>query len=321
MARILITRRYPENGLAMLRAAGHLLTEWKESDPMSRSKLVEMVQGHQGMMCTGTERIDAAFLDQAPDLRVIAQFAVGYDNIDIDAVYQRGVAVSNTPNAMNAATADIAFGLMIAAARRMFHWSRWISTGAWGAFEPQAQLGLELHGKTLGIVGMGRIGMEMARRCRGAYDMRILYHNRSQHLDSEQKLNAKWVSFEELLRESDIVSAHCPLTENTRHLFDQKAFASMKDSAIFINTARGAVHHEQDLIEALERNAIWAAGLDVTDPEPMSPDNPLLTMPNACVVPHLGSATFTAREAMSKMAAENLLAFFEGKTPPNQIPA
>ncbi len=211
---------------------------------------------------------------------------------------------------MSEATADIAFGLMIAVARKMFFNHRAITTGDWGFFNPTGHLGCELKNKTLGILGLGRIGTKMALRCKGAYDMHVIYHNRHPVPKTAKKLDAAFVSFDDLLAQSDVLSVHCALTPQTKQLFNRQAFKKMKSSAIFINTSRGQVHHEKDLAEALMTNEILGAGLDVTDPEPMDKNDPLLYMENACILPHIGSATHEARNMMSQMAAANIVEFY-----------
>ena len=223
------------------------------------------------------------------------------------------------PGAMSDATADIAFGLMISVSRKFFYMHKKIGKGEWGFFRPKANLGMELKNKTLGILGLGRIGIEMAKRCKGAYNMNILYTNRKPNEEAEKLLNAKRVSFDELLQQSDVLSAHCALTDETKGIFNKNAFAKMKPSGIFINTARGPVHNEEDLIEALRSETIWGAGLDVTNPEPMNADNPLLEMENVSVLPHIGSATIEARNEMSRLAAINIIEFYKGNKIPNII--
>jgi glyoxylate reductase len=193
----------------------------------------------------------------------------------------------------------------------MFFNHKMILRGQWKQFEPLKHLGMELTGKTLGIFGLGRIGRVMAKRCLGAFDMEIVYHNRSRNMEAEKELGARYVSFDQLLKESDVLSVHCVLSEETRSIFNQQAFAKMKSEAIFINTSRGGVHHEPDLIEALKQGVIWGAGLDVTNPEPMLPDNPLLEMPNVAVLPHIGSATIEARTGMARLAAENIITYYQ----------
>jgi glyoxylate reductase len=195
----------------------------------------------------------------------------------------------------------------------MFFMHKSIIKGDWGYFKPNAHLGIELKDKTLGIYGMGRIGMEMAKRCQGAYDMDIIYHNRTRNLEAEKLFNARYVSFETLLGQSDVISVHAALSADTKNVFNAAAFSKMKPSAIFINTARGLVHNEVDLIAALQNGIIWGAGLDVTNPEPMLKDNPLLRMENVCVLPHIGSATIEARTEMARMAATSIIEYYKDK--------
>lgn len=316
MKKILVTRRYPPSGIQMLQQENFDLTQWDRDRPMTPDELAEQAVKHDALLCTLTDRIDEALLNQCRHLDIISQFAVGYDNIDIDTATRLGIPVGYTPDAMSEATADVAFGLMIAVARKMFFNHRQITTGDWGYFNPTGHLGCELKNKTLGILGLGRIGTKMAQRCKGAYDMDIIYHNRTPLPEDVNSLDAVYVTFAELLSKSDVVSVHCALTDHTRHMFNQDAFKKMKPTAIFINTARGPVHHEQDLTLALEHKQILGAGLDVTDPEPMAMDNPLLFMENACVLPHIGSATEEARGLMSRMAAANIIEFYRtGKAP------
>jgi glyoxylate reductase len=213
---------------------------------------------------------------------------------------------------MTDATADIAFALMLAVSRKLFYMHKQIARGNWTHFRPRANLGIELKGKTAGILGMGRIGTEFARRCKGAYGMKVIYFNRTRNKTAESDLGAKLVSFDELLAQSDVLSVHAALTEETRELMNASAFKKMKPSAIFLNTARGGIHDEASLIAALQNNTIWGAGLDVTNPEPMLPDNPMLQMENVAVLPHIGSATVEARNEMSRLAALNIIQFKKG---------
>lgn len=317
--KILITRKYPAAGMNLLKKERFCLTFWEEDRPMTPEELTARAKNHNALLCTLTERIDQRFLDQCPHLEIISQFAVGYDNIDIPEATRKGIPVGYTPDAMSEATADIAFGLMIAAARKFFFLHKTILTGQWGYFNPTGHLGVELKGKTLGIFGLGRIGVKMAERCRAAYDMPVIYHNRTRNPAAEKQLHAEWVSFDRLLEQSDILSVHCALTPETRHIFDARAFRKMKPSAVFINTARGPIHHEPDLIDALTQKQIWGAGLDVTDPEPMAPDNPLLSMENVCVLPHAGSGTLEARERMSVLAARNIIDFYKTGNVPHIV--
>lgn len=317
--KVLVSRRFPEVGIDLLEKSGFKLTCWSKDRPMTAEELAQNVKGHDALLCTLSDRIDEKLLKDNPGLEVISQFAVGYDNIDIDAATRLGIPVGFTPDVMSEATADIAFGLMIATARKMFFLHKTILEGKWGYFKPKGNLGMELRGKTLGIFGLGRIGMKMAQRCRGAYGMEIIYHNRSRNQEAEKGLDARWVSFDDLLEHSDVLSVHSLLSPATRGIFNWDAFKKMKSTALFINTARGPVHNEPDLIEALISKEIWGAGLDVTDPEPMVKDNPLLSMENVSVLPHVGSGTLEARENMSRLAAENIIEFYGTGRPPFMV--
>ncbi len=308
--RVLISRDFPVSGISMLRDAGFSVTEWPHDRPMLPKELTEGCQGHQALFCASSDRLDRDFLEACSHLDIISQFSAGYDNIDLDTATNLGIAFANAPGAMKNATADVAFGLMIMVSRKMIFSHKRIERGDWKFFRPQAHLGMELNGKTLGIFGMGQIGLEMAKKSKGAFDMDIIYYSRSQNQTAERELSARRVSFEELLAQSDVLSVHSSLSPETRRLFDQNAFSKMKDTAIFINTARGPIHHETDLIKALEECEIWGAGLDVTDPEPMAVDNPLLQMENVAVLPHIGSSTIEARTRMSEMAAQNIIDFY-----------
>ncbi|MEO1011960.1 MAG: D-glycerate dehydrogenase [Bacteroidota bacterium] len=314
--KVLVCLNIPESGPELLRQAGLEVDQWREDLPMSSETLNARAKHYEALLCTSNYTIDTEFLKQNRHLKIISQYAAGYDNIDVTAAVRYGIPIANAPNSMTDATADIAFGLLLAVSRKMFYMHRTISKGEWRHFRPQAHLGMELKGKTLGVFGMGKIGFEFAKRCRGAYDMPVLYCNRTQNNLAETQLNAKKVGFKELLRHSDVVSVHSALTSETHKRFDSRAFGLMKKEAIFINTARGGIHNEIDLIDSLRNGEIWGAGLDVTDPEPMHPDNPLLNMENVAVTPHIGSATVTARDRMSLYAAQNILACYRGEPIP-----
>ncbi|PIB37977.1 2-hydroxyacid dehydrogenase [Maribacter sp. 4G9] len=317
--KVLVSLNFPPLGIEMLKKEGLDVTVWTNDIPMTREQLIHATQEHDVLLSSSIYALDADFLEQNKHLKLISQFAVGYNNIDIKKAAELGIPVTNTPNAMTDATADIAFGLMMAVSRKMFYMHKKIISGDWGHFRPQANLGMELKGKTVGIFGMGRIGSAFAKRCHGAYDMNVIYHNRTPNPEMEKELNASYVSFEELLKESDVLSIHASLSEETKGLFDADAFSKMKPSAIFINTARGGLHDEKSLIEALQNHVIWGAGLDVTDPEPIKKDNPLLHMENVAVTPHLGSATVEARNEMSRLAALNIIQFSKGETLTNLV--
>lgn len=317
--KILATRIFPEVGIQLLKDEGFSVTVWNENRLMTRQELVENAKSHNALFCTLTDKIDKEFLEQCNHLEIISQFGVGFDNIDIDEATRLEIPVGNTPDVLSEATADIAFGLMIATSRKMFYLHKSIERGEWKYFTPNAHLGIELKNKTLGIFGLGRIGLEMGRRCKGAYNMNIIYHNRTRNLFAEEELGAHFVSFDELLAQSDVLSAHCALTDETKGIFNKEAFELMKPTSIFINTARGAVHNETDLIDALQWHRIWGAGLDVTNPEPMHPDNPLLSMENVSVLPHIGSGNEETRAKMSILAAQNIIGFYKYNRVPHLV--
>jgi glyoxylate reductase len=315
--KVLISRDLPEIGAELLKKEGFIVTAWNQEQPMTQLELIVQAKQNNALISLITDKIDAHFLNECKHLEIISQCGAGFDNIDLPEATRMGLPVANTPDAMSNATADIAFGLMIAASRKMFYLHKTIAKGEWGFFRPKANLGMELRNKTVGIFGMGRIGIEMAKRCKAAFEMNVIYCNRKANAEVERLLNARFVSFEELLRQSDVLSVHSVLSEETRGLFNRDAFSKMKSESIFINTSRGSVHNEQDLIEALENGTIWGAGLDVTNPEPMHPNNPLLSMENVAVLPHIGSGTVEARNEMARTAAENVIEFYRGNPIPN----
>ncbi|WP_036385582.1 D-glycerate dehydrogenase [Muricauda sp. MAR_2010_75] len=314
--KVFLSLKYPQLAINMLKEAGFDITINESNNPVPQDELINICQEYDALLSTGSNKIDAHFLKSCQHLDVISQFAVGYDNIDVQAAKQFGIVIGNAPGAMTEATADVAFGLMIMVSRKMAYMHKTIEKGQWQHFVPTANLGFELDGKTLGVFGLGTIGMVMAKRCKAAYGMDIIYHNRSRNHEAEDTLNAKYVSLEELLTQSDVISVHSNLTEETKGLFGKDAFAKMKNSAIFINTARGGIHNETELVEALKTGSIWGAGLDVTNPEPMQPNNPLLQMENVAVLPHIGSSTVEARNEMARMSAQNIIDFYKtGKIP------
>ncbi len=317
--KIYLSRILPAIGADLLREQGFIVNIAENDEPRAPSKLIEIAQKHNALITVSGDKLDKSFLEKCRHLKIISQFAAGYDNIDLVEATRLGIPVCNTPDAMTEATADIAFGLMIACSRKMFYMHKTIARNEWGHFRPTAHLGIELKNKTVGIFGLGRIGMAMARRCKGAYDMKIIYCNRQPNAEAEKNLDAQRVSFDQLLRESDVLSVHSVLSDDTRGIFDRAAFGKMKKSAIFINTSRGSIHHEEDLIQALSSGQIWGAGLDVTNPEPMESNNPLLGMENVAVLPHIGSATVEARNEMSRMAARNIIEFYKTGIVPNLL--
>jgi len=317
--KVFISSVLPNIGIELLRKEQFNVITWDNVTPIPPDILIENAKQCNALLCTLTAKIDAHFLDECRHLEIISQFGVGYDNINVAEATRLGIPVTNTPGVLTDATADVAFGLMIAASRKMFFMHKKIERNEWKYFTPTSNLGIELKNKTLGVFGLGRIGIEMAKRCKGAFNMNIIYHNRRPDRDAEKLLEAKYVSFDELLGQSDVLSVHSVSSEATRGIFNKSAFEKMKPTAIFINTARGALHNEEDLIQALNEGRIWGAGLDVTNPEPMHANNPLLKMENVAVLPHIGSATMEARNGMSRLAAENIIEFYKNSRIPHLV--
>ncbi len=315
--RVAVTRGIPEAGLELLRREGGVVV-WPEPCPPSREQLIEFAAGADGLLTLLTERIDGELLDALPSVRAVSNMAVGYDNIDVEAATARGVVVCITPDVLTETTADFAFALILAVARKVKPAADSVLRGEWRTWEPMGFLGQDVHGATLGVVGMGRIGQAVARRARG-FDMKILYSDQQRRPEIEEDLGARFASLDQLLRESDIVTLHVPLTRETRKLIGAEQLRSMKRSAILINTARGGVVDTEALADALESGTIWAAGLDVTDPEPLPADHRLLRLPNVLVTPHIASASEATRAQMSRLAAENLIAALRGEEPPRSL--
>jgi glyoxylate reductase len=301
MASVFVSRAVPGDALARLRDA-HQVRVWDGPMPPEPAVLREAVSEAEGLLCLLTDRVDAALLDAAPRLRAIANYAVGTDNIDLTLTRARGIPVGVTPDVLTEATADLAFALLLAAARRLPQAAADARDGAWRTWEPAQWLGAEVDGAALGIVGYGRIGRAVARRAAG-FRMSI-----RSTADTE---------LDELLAVSDFVSLHCPLTPQTRHLIDAAALRRMRSSAILVNTARGGVVDQRALIDALNAGEIAGAAIDVTDPEPPPPGDPIYATPNLLVLPHIGSATRAARARMTELAVENLLAGLDGRPMPH----
>jgi glyoxylate reductase len=313
--KVLVTREIPEAGLRLLE--GFDATVLNERPP-ERGELLEAVRGASGVLSTATEKIDGEVMDAAGDgLKVVANMAVGYDNIDVKAAKERGVVVTNTPGVLDETTADVAFMLMLAAARRLGEGERLLRAGEWEWWGPKQLRGLDVWGKKLGILGLGRIGQAVARRARG-FDMEILYHNRSRKEDAEKKLGARYLELQDLLGESDFISIHTPLTEETRHLIGAEELERMKPGAVLVNTSRGPVVDEDALADALEDGRIFAAGLDVYEEEPEVHPK-LLELENVVLAPHIGSASMETRDRMATLAAENLRAVLRGEQPKTPV--
>lgn len=317
--RVFVARRIPEEGLEPIRAACDL-SLWDDELPPPRADLLRAVKGCDGILTLLTDRVDDELLDAAgPRLRVVADMAVGYDNVDVPACTRRGIAVGNTPGVLTETTADLAFALVMAAARRIAEGDRLVRAGGWRTWGPLAFLGTDVHGGTLGIVGLGRIGQAVARRARG-FGMTVLYTNRHRlPPDVEAECTATFVALPELLARSDFVSLHVPLGPETHHLIGPSELARMKPTAILVNTARGPIVDQAALYVALRDGVIGGAALDVTDPEPMRGDDQLLTLDNCLVVPHIASASRATRGRMAAMAAANLLAGVRGERLPTPV--
>lgn len=315
--KVLVTRDIPEQALEIV-AQNAEMEVWREARPIPRETLLERVGDKIGLLCMLTDRIDDAVLEQGKNLRVVSQMAVGYDNIDVAACTRHGVPVGNTPGVLTETTADTAFALLLATARRMYESEQFLRAGEWKMWDPMLLLGQDVHHATIGIIGMGRIGYEMARRAYG-FQMRILYTGRRPNEEAEQHFEAERVDMATLLQESDFISIHTPLNPQTRHLFGAEQFAQMKPTAMLVNTARGAVVDQKALYTALKEGVIGGAGLDVFEQEPLPMDDPLLTLPNVVLVPHIGSASIATRTRMAVLAAENLVAGIQGKPLLHQV--
>lgn len=311
--KIFINKLIPEVGMEML-ARPDIDLLMPENPEISYEEWISYCQQCDAILNIGAYKIDAKFFDLCPSVKAVSLFSVGYDQVDLEEATRRGIPVSNTPDVLSKATSDISFMLMLMVSRLASFHTNQVRVGVrFKYFNPIANLGQELYGKTLGVFGLGRIGYEMAIKCQAAYQMPIIYHNRNRNEELEEKLGAKYVSFEELLAQSDVLSIHANYAPEYRGLFNKEVFEQMKSNVIIVNTARGGFINEQDLDEALSSGKVWGAGLDVTDPEPMLPDNPLLKQERVCVLPHIGSATMEARGGMARIAAENIVAFVEGE--------
>lgn len=315
--KIVVTRQIPEAGLHLLRDKG-VVTVWEDELPPSAEQLDTLLGDADGALTLLTDRIDGAVLDRHPNLKVVSNFAVGYDNIDPNAATERGVIVCNTPDVLTAATADHTWALLMAAARRIPESIEYVREGKWRTWGPLLLLGQEISGATLGIIGLGRIGKEVARRA-GGFGMRVIAYDEYQDADFAARNAVEYTDMDTVLREADFLTLHVALTPETRHLIGAEEFAKMKPTSILINAARGPVVDTEALVAALNTGEILAAALDVTDPEPLPADHPLVNMDNCIVVPHTASATVQTRDAMATLAARNLLAGLRGEKPPASV--
>ncbi|CAN5569830.1 D-glycerate dehydrogenase [soil metagenome] len=318
MEKVAVTRRLPDAGMQLLQQAHDAetieLVCWPGELPPQGNNLAELLHGCAGAVTLVTDPIDADVLDLEPQLRVLSNFAVGFDNIDVAAATERGIIVCNTPGVLTETTADLAWALLMSTARRVVEGADYVRAGKWETWGPTLLMGVDVHHSTLGIIGFGRIGKEVAKRARG-FDMRIIAFDSYQDEEAARELGVEFTTLGELLSESDFVTLHCSLTDETHHLIGRNEFKQMKNSAILINAARGPVVDTSALTEALRNRQISGAGLDVTDPEPIPADHPLVAMPNVVIVPHIASASVATRNRMAVMAAENVLAGVRGERP------
>ncbi len=308
--KVFVTRKLPH--VAWEELTRHVEVEsWDEESPPPYDVLLEKARGKDGLLCLLTDQIDEELLEAGSDLKVISQIAVGYDNIDVPAATARGIAVGNTPGVLTEATADFAFALLMAAARRIGEGIDYVREGHWHTWGLTTLLGQDVNGATLGVIGLGRIGEAVAKRAQG-FDMKILYHNRRRNFEAEETYGAEYRTLDDLLRESDYVSLHVNLNEETRGLIAEREFELMRPTAVLINTARGPIVDAHALYLALKEKQIAYAALDVTDPEPIPTDDKLLSLENIIIVPHIASATTTSRTKMCMMAVQNLIAGLDG---------
>ena len=319
--RVFVTRKIPDEGLRMITEKFDT-TVWPSEEPPSIQEIIQNAEDCEGLVTLLSDPMGAEVIDKLPNLRVIAQYAVGYDNIDVSRATERKIAVTNTPGVLTETTADLAWALIMAVSRRVAEADRYVRDKKWNvAWGPEMLLGSDVHGATLGIIGLGRIGSAVARRAIG-FNMKILYHTRSENEfteEIEKVVKGKRVDLHTLLKESDIISIHIPLSPETMHLLGEKEFNLMKSNAILVNTSRGPVIDEEALFKALESGQIGAAGLDVFTQEPLQQDSPLMNLSNLVLAPHIGSASIKTRATMATMCAENLIAVLDGEQPPNIV--
>jgi glyoxylate reductase len=316
--KVFVTRRIAQQALDMIAQVAEM-EMWSQELPPPYEVLIEKIRNIEGLLTLLTDRIDAALMKAAPKLKVISNLAVGYDNIDIAEATRRGIVVGNTPGVLTETTADFAFALLMAAARRVVEGDRFTRKGLWKTWGPMIMLGQDIHHATLGIVGLGRIGAEIAKRAKG-FDMKVLYYDPIRQIEAEKQLGVEYVSeLPTLLSQSDFVSLHLPLCPETHHLIGAAELAMMKPTAILVNTSRGPIVDQKAIYEALKSRQIFAAALDVTEVEPIPLEDPLLTLDNVIIAPHIASASFATRTKMAVMAARNLIAGLHSQIPPNCV--
>lgn len=316
--KVFVTREIPERGLSKIKEYFEV-DLWTDEAPPSKKVILDRVRDADALVSLLTDPIDAEVFDAAPKLRIVSQYAVGFDNIDLKEATKRGIYVTNTPGVLTETVADFAFGLMLAVARRIVEADRYVREGRWKvAWHPLMMIGSDIYDRTLGIVGLGRIGSAVARRAKG-FGMRILYYDSKRREDLERELGVEYANLDKLLEESDFVSLHVPLTPETYHMIGEEQLRKMKPTAFLINTARGKVVDQRALYKALKEGWIAGAGLDVFEQEPLPPDDPLLELENVVLAPHAASASYETRSKMAEMVAENLIAFLKKEVPPNLV--
>ncbi|MBA9085888.1 gluconate 2-dehydrogenase [Fontibacillus solani] len=315
--KVYITRDIPQDVEAYI--AEHCsYSKWEQEEPIPRDHLFTNLADADGLLTSGG-KIDAELLDHAPLLKAVSTISVGYNNFDLEAMKARGIIGTNTPEVLNDTVADLIMALMLSTARRITELDRYVKDGLWKSGDDAELFGLDVHHKTLGIIGMGEIGETVARRGKWGFSMNVLYHNRHRKLEAEDAIAAEYRELDDLLHESDFVVLMTPLTPETRQMIGQREFALMKPTAVFINASRGATVDEAALISALQNRTIYGAGLDVFEREPVLPENPLLSLPNVVTLPHIDSATGQTRHDMTMLAAQNLVSAHYGRTPPNVV--
>jgi glyoxylate reductase len=316
--RVYIARKIPEEAIKIVQNTAEVRHWDREDIPVPRDILLREVPRLDGLLSLLTDRVDDELMASAPDLKVVSNLAVGFDNIDVPAATRRKIVITNTPDVLTETVADFAFCLLLAAGRRLVEGDAYARTGKWKTWALMLLAGQDLYGATLGLVGLGRIGSAVARRAKG-FEMRVIYYDPYRREDIEKQLGIEYREMNEVLREADFISVHVPLMESTRHLISRDQFRLMKKTAVFVNTSRGPVVDQRALAEALQARQIFAAGIDVFEKEPVPDDEPLLKLDNVVVAPHIASASVPTRVRMATLAAENLVAVLQGKRPPNPV--
>ncbi len=314
-----ITRKIPQSGITMLQDKGFQVKVWPEELPAKPNELVDFLKDCQGAITMLSDQMNQEVLAQLPHLKIISNYAVGYNNIDLNAAKEHSIVVTNTPDVLTEATAELSLALLLAVSRKLIPAVKQVEQQQWKTWVPTGFLGMGLQGKTLGIIGPGRIAYAFASKCHKAFDMKVIYAGPHPKNHFDQDLNASYVSLEKLCQQADVISLHCPLNQQTHHLIGKKQLLAMKDNAILINTARGEIIDQTALEEILPHKDFTGIGLDVTTPEPILSNSPLLKDPRVIILPHIGSANTEAREAMSELCAENIVSFFAGHKCPTQV--